>query len=154
MLQKLVFKCLGLYQISDTVKDKSTYILEELDGSQLADTFAGNRLKKFHLWQQLQLDYTLNLDHEEISTFGDFFAGNNDSNLSDTPDNFIFWYAPGISEYLNWAKICWYGKFFFLIYFSLRVSLLFVVCFLGIIRQHLSRRGRMWWGKKCMLRNK
>ena len=48
MLWKLEFKWLGLYQISNTGKDKGTYMLEELDRSQLAGTFAGNRLKKFH----------------------------------------------------------------------------------------------------------
>ena len=48
MLRKLAFKWLGPYQISNAVKDKGTYMLEELDGLQLAGTFAGNRLKKFH----------------------------------------------------------------------------------------------------------
>ena len=50
MSRKLAFKWLGAYQISDAVRDKGTYMLEELDGSQLAGTFAGDRLKKFHSW--------------------------------------------------------------------------------------------------------
>lgn len=45
---KLSFKWLKLYQICNAVKDKSIYMLEKLDGSQLADTFASDRLKKFH----------------------------------------------------------------------------------------------------------
>ncbi len=48
MSRKLAFKWLGPYRISNAVKDKDTYMLEELDGLQLASTFAGDRLKKFH----------------------------------------------------------------------------------------------------------
>ena len=48
MSQKLAFKWLGPYQTSDIVKDKGTYMLEELDKLQLADTFVGDKLKKFH----------------------------------------------------------------------------------------------------------
>lgn len=39
---KLAFKWLGLYMISDKVKDKRTYMLEKLDGLQLASTFMNN----------------------------------------------------------------------------------------------------------------
>lgn len=48
MSWKLSFKWQELYQICDAIKDKGMYILEELDKSQLTNTFAGNRLKKFH----------------------------------------------------------------------------------------------------------
>ena len=87
MSRKLSFKWLGPYRICDAIKDKGTYILEELDGSQLAGTFAGDRLKKFHPRQQLQLDHAPNLDHEEIPTLDDFLIGDSDSDLSDVPDN-------------------------------------------------------------------
>lgn len=49
MSHKLTFKWLSLYRISNAVKDKSTYMLEELDELQLAGIFAGNKFKKFHL---------------------------------------------------------------------------------------------------------
>ena len=88
MSRKLAFKWLGPYRISDAVRDKGTYMLEELDGSQLAGTFAGDRLKKFHPRQQLLLDHAPDLDNEEIPTLDEFLAGDGDSNLSDAPDNF------------------------------------------------------------------
>ena len=44
MSRKLAFKWLGPCRITDAIKDKGTYMLEELDGSQLSGTFAGNRL--------------------------------------------------------------------------------------------------------------
>lgn len=85
MSRKLAFKWLGPYQICDLVKDKGTYMLEELDGLRLASTFAGDRLKKFHPRQRLQLDHAPDLDHEEIPTLDDFLAGDDDSDLSDAP---------------------------------------------------------------------
>ena len=90
MLRKLAFKWLGPYQISDVIKDKGTYILKKLDGLQLIDIFAGDRLKKFYYWQRLQQDHTLNLNYKKIPTLSDFLADDNDSDLSDTPNNFIF----------------------------------------------------------------
>ena len=69
MFCKLAFKWLGPYQIYNSLKDKDTYMLEELDGSRLAGTFAG-------------------LEHEEIPTLDDFLAGDDDnSDLSDIPPN-------------------------------------------------------------------
>ena len=88
MSRKLSFKWLGPYRICDAVKDKGTYMLEELDGSRLAGTFAGDRLKKFHPRQRLQLDHAPNLDHEEIPTLSNFLAGDSDSELSEAPDDF------------------------------------------------------------------
>ncbi len=87
MSRKLSFKWLGPYRICDAIKDRGTYIVEELDGSRLAGTFAVDRLKKFHPRQRLQLDHAPNLDHEEILTLNDFLAGDSDSDLSDAPDN-------------------------------------------------------------------
>ena len=88
MSHKLSFKWLGPYQICDADKDKGTDILEELDRLQLADAFAGDRLKKFHLRQQLQLDHALNLDNKEIPTLSNFLVGNSNSELSEAPDDF------------------------------------------------------------------
>ncbi len=94
--RKLAFKRLGPYQISDVVRDKGTYVLEKLVRSRLAGTFAGDRLKKFHPRQRLQLDNSPDQGDEEILTLEKFFAGDNDSDLSDAPldlsdpaDNFL-----------------------------------------------------------------
>ena len=87
MSRKLAFKWLGPYRISDAVRDKGTYMLEELDGSQLAGTFAGDRLKKFHPRQRLHLDHAPNLDHEELPNLDEFLLSDGDSDLSDVPDD-------------------------------------------------------------------
>ncbi len=64
---KLSFKWLSPYQISELVKNKSTYMLEELDGTHLAGTFAGDRLKIFHPRQELLLgNFAAEIDHEGI----------------------------------------------------------------------------------------
>lgn len=87
MFQKLSLKWLGLYQICDALKDKDTYILEKLNRSQLAGTFVSDKLKKFHVRQQLQLDHAPNLNHEEILTFDNFLIGDSDSDFSDMPNS-------------------------------------------------------------------
>ena len=53
MSWKLSFKWRGPYQICDAIKNKSTYMLEELHESLLAGTFEGDRLKEFHPYQRL-----------------------------------------------------------------------------------------------------
>lgn len=50
---KLTFKWLGLYMISDMIKDKGMYMLEELDGLHLARIFVGDRFRKFHSRYQI-----------------------------------------------------------------------------------------------------
>lgn len=87
MSRKLSFRLLGPYRICDAVKEKGTYMLEELDGSRLAGTFAGDRLKKFHPRQCLHLDHTPDLDQEILPNLEDFLAANDD-NFSGIPDNF------------------------------------------------------------------
>jgi hypothetical protein len=47
--QKMRFRWLGPYRISEAVPEKGTYALEELDCAKLGGTIAGNRLKKFHV---------------------------------------------------------------------------------------------------------
>ena len=87
MSQKLAFKWLGPYRIYHAVEGKETYMLEELDGSRLAGTFAGDRLKKFHPRQRLRLDRTPDLDQEIVPNLEDFLAAD-DGDLSDVLDNF------------------------------------------------------------------
>jgi hypothetical protein len=45
--RKLLYKWLGPYRVWEAIPEKGTYILEEFDGTQLAGTYSGNRLKKF-----------------------------------------------------------------------------------------------------------
>lgn len=45
--RKLAYRWYGPYQIREAFPEKGTYILEELDGTPLAATYAGVRLKKF-----------------------------------------------------------------------------------------------------------
>ena len=44
---KLLYRWLGPYQVKEADNVKNTYVLEELDGTQLRRTYAGNRLKRF-----------------------------------------------------------------------------------------------------------
>ena len=46
---KLDYRWVGPYRIADLVRDKGTCFLEEPDGTRLQGTYAGNRLKFFHL---------------------------------------------------------------------------------------------------------
>ena len=45
--RKLSYWWLGPYRVQKAIPAKGTYILEEFDGTPLAGTYAGNRLKKF-----------------------------------------------------------------------------------------------------------
>jgi hypothetical protein len=45
--QKLKNKWLGPYRIKEVAEDRGTYLLEELDGTQLQGIYAGDRIKKF-----------------------------------------------------------------------------------------------------------
>ncbi len=65
MSRKLSFNWLGQYGICNIVKDKNTYMPEELNESRLAGKFVGDKLKKFPSQQQLQLDHIPVLDLEE-----------------------------------------------------------------------------------------
>ena len=47
--QKMRFRWLGPYRVSEAIPEKGAYVLEELDGARLGGTVAGNRLKKFHV---------------------------------------------------------------------------------------------------------
>lgn len=87
MSQKQAFKWLGLYRIYNAVEGKGTYMLEKLDGSRLAGTFAGDRLKKFHPRQRLRLNHTPDLNQQVVPTLEDFLAADDD-NLSKIPDDF------------------------------------------------------------------
>lgn len=45
--RKLSYKWLRPYRVWKAIPEKRTYILKEFDGTQLAGTYASNRLKKF-----------------------------------------------------------------------------------------------------------
>lgn len=61
------------------VKNKGTYMLEELDRLCLAVIFVGDRLKKFHSQQKLYLDHASDLDLEERSILGDILTGSKEN---------------------------------------------------------------------------
>jgi len=46
-VRKLEFHWLGPYRIREVMADSTHYYLDELDGTQLKRSFAGNRLKRF-----------------------------------------------------------------------------------------------------------
>lgn len=92
--QKLSYKWLRPYKICDMVKNKGIYIFEKFDRLWLAGTFAGDRLKKFHPRQWLQLDYAPNLNNQKILTLNDILASDSNNELSDRSDNFGFWHTP------------------------------------------------------------
>jgi hypothetical protein len=58
---KLAFRWLGPYRIYEAFSDKGTFLLEELDGSPLASTIAGNRIKRFIPRQPTDREDTLSL---------------------------------------------------------------------------------------------
>ena len=61
----------------------------ERKAQRLADTFAGDRLKKFHpsVGWRLHLDHAPDLDRKNLPNLDNFLTGDGDSNLSDVPDN-------------------------------------------------------------------
>ena len=85
--RKLSFKWLGLYRIYNAVKDKNTYIFEELDESWLSGTFASDKLKRFYPRQKLHLDHTSDLSFEELFNLDNFLLHDGNSNISDVPDD-------------------------------------------------------------------
>lgn len=91
-LEKLSFNWLGLYKVSNIVKDKSTYMLKKLNRLWLISTFTDNKLKKFDPWQQFLLYYAPNLDYKNISTIDNLFSDDNNNNLSDASGDFQYSY--------------------------------------------------------------
>lgn len=65
-------------------------MLEKLDRSWLASTFASNKLKMLISKQRHQLDYAPGLNNKEILAPNDFLIGDKDSGLSDAPENLRF----------------------------------------------------------------
>ena len=81
--RKLAFKWLGSYRITETVTDKGTYLLEELDGTPLAGTFAGDQMKKFYTRQELRLGHQPDLDHNIVPIPEDLLALESNDALSE-----------------------------------------------------------------------
>jgi hypothetical protein len=54
--RKLKYRWLGPYKVAEAIHEKGTYILQELDGTRLRGTFAGNRLKPFYPRFELEAD--------------------------------------------------------------------------------------------------
>lgn len=64
-------------------------MLKKLDGLQLADIFAGDRLKKFYPHQKLRLNKAPDFTYEVMPTFKNFFADDNNK-FFDVADNFLW----------------------------------------------------------------
>ena len=52
---KLSFYWVGPYRVSEAQPDRNYYRLAELDGTALQHTVVGNRLKKFHVREDLDI---------------------------------------------------------------------------------------------------
>jgi hypothetical protein len=59
---KLDDRWLGPYRIREVAENSTFYMLEELDGTPLAATFPGNRLRKFFTRDQLRYDRAAQLE--------------------------------------------------------------------------------------------
>jgi hypothetical protein len=59
---KLDDRWLGPYRIREVAENSTFYMLEELDGTPLATTFPGNRLRKFFTRDQLRCDRAVQLE--------------------------------------------------------------------------------------------
>ena len=65
---KLDYCWLRPYRLADLVRDKGTYLLEELDGARLQSTYAGNRLKFFYTRGPIDVQQmTINKKREEAN---------------------------------------------------------------------------------------
>lgn len=69
------------------MKEKGTYMLEELDRLRLAGTFARNRFKEFYPQQRLHLDHIPDLDQKVVSTLK-YLLIVKDGSLSNVLDDF------------------------------------------------------------------
>ncbi len=141
MLQKLAFKWLGPYRITEAVTDKGTYLLEELDGTQLAGTFAGDRLKKFHPRQKLCLGHQPDLDHEIVPNLEDLLASESDDALSELDDFSDSWQVPRLSPLQSVSKG---GNFIFRSRCSVSFFLFSLSLFL-VLEDNTSAKGRRIW---------
>jgi len=65
--RKLSYKWLGPYRVQKAIPEKGTYILEEFDGTALAGTYSGNRLKKFVERQRFYIPVTTEQEDSESS---------------------------------------------------------------------------------------
>jgi hypothetical protein len=69
--RKLKYRWRESFRIKEIIQDKRTYLLQELDETDLAEIFVENRIKKFHQRQNLEIsssvssNSTMN-DHELI----------------------------------------------------------------------------------------
>ena len=66
--RKLSYKWLGPYKVRKAIPDKGTYLLEEFDGTQLAGTYSGNRLKKFVQRNKFYMLVTTDADPDSSSS--------------------------------------------------------------------------------------
>ncbi len=85
IILKLTPRWLGLYRIQQVDQKKETYLLEELDGTLLYNTFPGNRLKKFVIREY----YIYKIDGSQGTASS---KGREEENLSDNNDQLEYPY--------------------------------------------------------------
>jgi hypothetical protein len=81
--RKLDFRWTGPVRVRDVVPDKGTYILEDLNGARLRGTFAGNRIKRFYVREDI-LGHRL--ESERAAEMMDDFASTEDVAVEEEED--------------------------------------------------------------------
>jgi hypothetical protein len=66
--RKLFYKWLGPYKVWKAIPDKGTYFLEEFDGTELAGSYSGNRLKKFIQRDRFYMLVAIGTDQDDDSS--------------------------------------------------------------------------------------
>jgi hypothetical protein len=86
-VRKLSYKWLGPYRVRKAIPDKGTYFLEEFDGTELAGTYSGNRLKKFVQRNRFYMPVAADIDDDSSADGStDGFTDNRDTELP-VPDD-------------------------------------------------------------------
>ena len=84
--RKLSYKWLSLYKVRKAIPDKGTYFLEEFDGTELAGTYSGNRLKKFIQRNKFYMPIATDADMDDSSsTDGSADGIDNEPPIPDNP---------------------------------------------------------------------
>ena len=81
--RKLDFRWTGPVRVRDVIPDKGTYILEDLNSACLQGTFAGNRIKRFYVREDV-LGYRL--ESERAAEIMNDFASTQDAAVKEEED--------------------------------------------------------------------
>jgi hypothetical protein len=84
-VRKLLYKWLGPYKVWKAIPDKGTYFLEEFDKTELASTYAGNRLKKFVQRNRFYMPVATGTDLDDDSVTDSFTDRDPELSVLDNP---------------------------------------------------------------------